>query len=551
MRGIDRLLGTMTSVVFLLGLMVVPVAAQSEPDGQHCPAHDATYVTPHGKHGTSGDLNVDGVTISWSGASVSIENTNEGEASVVWCAKGGAGFDGGSDPIESQSSGEQTAVLGADETFSSTYGTGISYFMLYSVVVAEGEEDEQPQPEEPIGEGCPTSTQLLVTFSWTGGGYAAEGGNNQGVTVTGDNTIAYWVSAQAISAIVVTAGGETRHITLDFPETTGSISPQNYEVFGGGTITSLGFCVGPKVNPDSGSGASVELVKTAECATVNADGTATVTGQIVVDNHDRRTARITSALDTVLGPNDQALARQTVTALIGVELVEDQAITIDYAVTFDPMGFEGFDNFIEVTIERADTGEARHKIYNDRAPFVLCEQPERPVEEQGQLTILKFSCEGETVGVAFFVNDPAVPTEGCDESDAVLMLHPVGTEITVTNGTAQLTVDAGVDYQLEETAPNTGRSQEFAVEAAGETVVVVINFFAEDEQPGVGGPDEEEEEDEEEAVEKPREDQLGGMLPDTATGPVTGSGPAGLVALVMLTGLGAAGYAMEAARRRR
>jgi hypothetical protein len=148
MRGIYRLLGMATSVVFMLGLMVLPVAAQSSHDGQHCPAHEASYAAPYGKHGTSGDMTVDGVTVSWSGASVSIHNGNVREATVIWCAKGGAGFDGGTDPIASQSIGQQTTVLAANGAFSDSYGTGISYFMLYSVSF-EGEEpgDEEQEPQ--------------------------------------------------------------------------------------------------------------------------------------------------------------------------------------------------------------------------------------------------------------------------------------------------------------------------------------------------------------------------------------------------------------------
>jgi hypothetical protein len=50
----------------------------------------------------------------------------------------------------------------------------------------------------------------------------------------------------------------------------------------------------------------------------------------------------------------------------------------------------------------------------------------------------------------------------------------------------------------------------------------------------------------------PRSGTLAGNLPNTATEPFSGSLPVALVALVMLSGLGAAAYAMkaEAARRR-
>ncbi|MEO6579120.1 MAG: hypothetical protein ABIO99_09530 [Candidatus Limnocylindria bacterium] len=235
-----------------------------------------------------------------------------------------------------------------------------------------------PTPAPQTGESCPAPTTLLVTFDWNDGAFVPVGGDPHGVSVTGDADLAYFVSSGKISALVVSAGEETRNITLDFPSTTGSISPHNYEVFGGASISSLGFCVGPKVNPDSGSRVSVEIKKSAECATQNSDGTATVTGQIEVDNHGRWAARVTSALDTILSKSDQALARTTLDDLVGVELAVDEVVTVDYAITFQPGERTEFVNFVEITIERVSNGEARHKIYNARAAFELCEEGVNP-----------------------------------------------------------------------------------------------------------------------------------------------------------------------------
>jgi hypothetical protein len=79
----------------------------------------------------------------------------------------------------------------------------------------------------------------------------------------------------------------------------------------------------------------------------------------------------------------------------------------------------------------------------------------------------------------------------------------------------------------------------------GMIMLHVYNFAVADgegEGPGVQQPGE---------GELPGGPQVGeGTLPDTAI-PVTGAAPAGLLALVMLTGLGAAGYAMQAEARRR
>ncbi|MDQ4036114.1 MAG: hypothetical protein M3153_09295 [Chloroflexota bacterium] len=231
---------------------------------------------------------------------------------------------------------------------------------------------------EPTAETCPAGTTLLVTFIWNGTAFVPLGGDAMGVSVSGDADLAFFASAETISALVVAAGDETRHITLDFPSTTGSISPHNYDVFEGASMTSLGFCTGPKVNPDSGSRVSVEVAKEAECATQNPDGTATVVGTISVENHGRWAARLTSALDTVLSGSDEALVRVTIDDLVGVVVGVDEVVEVDYAITFDPRDLTSFANFIEVTIARADTGEARHKIYNDRAGFELCEEAATP-----------------------------------------------------------------------------------------------------------------------------------------------------------------------------
>ncbi len=244
----------------------------------------------------------------------------------------------------------------------------------------------EPPPPPPTGESCPATTTLLVTFDWNDGAYVPVGGDPHGVSVSGDADQAYFVSSETISALVVSAGEETRNITLDFPSTTGSVSPHNYEVFGGASISSLGFCVGPKVNPDSGSRVSVEIKKSAECATLNSDGTATVTGQIEVDNHGRWAARVTSALDTILSTNDQALARTTIDDLVGVELAVDELVTVDYAITFQAGERTEFVNFVEITIERVSNGEARHKIYNARAAFELCDEGVNPPPTPPQQT---------------------------------------------------------------------------------------------------------------------------------------------------------------------
>ena len=205
-----------------------------------------------------------------------------------------------------------------------------------------------------------------------------------GVAVSGDADLAFFASSQAISALVVTAGTETRNIALDLPETLGSVAPDNYEIFGGEPISALGFCTGEKADPDSGSSASVEVAKTATCATLNQDGSATVTGTIDVFNHHPRPIRVTGALDSVFAPDDTALGRAVVDGLLGLELAPEAVASIPYTVTFDPGDNAAFNNLVEVTIERAESGEARHKIYNARAQFAMCDEPVNPPPGGGE-----------------------------------------------------------------------------------------------------------------------------------------------------------------------
>ncbi|MGH2429883.1 MAG: DUF11 domain-containing protein [Candidatus Limnocylindria bacterium] len=273
---------------------------------------------------------------------------------------------------------DNKASVSASNESSGTSGNNDSERIFVTVECEGTSPDPDPEPE---GESCPSATTLLVTFSWNGSAFTPDGGNAQGVSVSGDATLAYYTSAQEIAGLVITAGGTSVNFALDFPETTGSVSAGDFDVFGGAPMQSIGFCVGDKTSPDSGSGVSIELSKDAECATLD-NGTATVSGTITVTVHGSATIRIKTARDFILGPNDQALLRTNIDALIGVVLARaDGPLTVAYEITFDPGQFEEFDNFIELTIENAVTGNDRHKYYNARAAFELCDEGEPPVDE--------------------------------------------------------------------------------------------------------------------------------------------------------------------------
>ena len=166
-------------------------------------------------------------------------------------------------------------------------------------------------------------------------------------------------------------------------------------------------------------------------------------------------------------------------------------------------------------------------------------------EDAGLVKVIKLFCEGDEAGVTFMVEggDAPVPTiEDCEVGDATFMLGDM--TIEVEDGLAIQIVDVG-EYTFAETDPNVAEYDGTITIEEGEiTTIIVFNTFEEGEQPGGGGPG---------SGETPREGTQGGNpVPDTALLPnPTGSLPAALLALLMLAGLGTAGYAVRAEARRR
>jgi hypothetical protein len=462
-----------------------------------------------------------------------------------------------------------------------------------------------------------------------------------GVNVTGDADQAYWTSSQVISALVITAGGVSYNVALDFPETVGSVSPHNYSVFGGASMDALAFCTGEATQPDTTTrGPSITLSKTAECATLGSDGMATVTGTITAESDSRSlSARVTTAMDTILGPDDAVLERNSVGALVGQVLTPGNGpTTVDYEITFDPGDVGSFDNFIEVTIEDADTGEDRQKIYNARAAFELCDEGEEPGEREVEVMVMKHLCPDvsdldEFVAIeeaaAAATDNPfaplaatviACPTVVEDAGDQQTTPADVGGRPVIAGGQADFdfsvadggtqtlstmgafetqalcasdvgladpfsaedacldtshygfTVDDGVVVVTETEAPDdasfgtlrftplsgdnsalvtldesTGVITLDTTLASDDVVAdgIMLHVYNFSEESGgqvlPGNP-----------TPKPREGTKGGNLPDTAVLPeMTGSAPAALLALLMLFGLSAGGWAVAAEARRR
>jgi hypothetical protein len=110
--------------ILLLALTPLTSFAQAV---DHCPDHDGH---PDKVEDDTGSVSEGGVTVSWTGdpGVVTITNTSAQTVTVVFCAKGGTGFSGGD-----QTSGQRTVTLDPDGTESFTFGTEISYLIVYDI----------------------------------------------------------------------------------------------------------------------------------------------------------------------------------------------------------------------------------------------------------------------------------------------------------------------------------------------------------------------------------------------------------------------------------
>jgi len=117
---------------------------------------------------------------------LTIMNTNATDATVVFCAKGGTGFDD-----DGKNSGEMIATLGPDETQTFEFGTEISYFVLYDVTVDEVEEDDAgivieklDEQDEPLAGAIFTVEGKDGVFTTGADGHVCVDGLPQDTTLT-------------------------------------------------------------------------------------------------------------------------------------------------------------------------------------------------------------------------------------------------------------------------------------------------------------------------------------------------------------------------------
>jgi hypothetical protein len=299
-------------------------------------------------------------------------------------------------------------------------------------------------------ETCPGATTPAAEFTWTTSAWTADG-PSAGISVWGDSMLARWSTTGApIAAVVITAGTVTINYTYDPVALQGAVAATDVEAAAGAPLAHLGFCTGPSTNPTSGSGISVGVTKTASCAVVNADQTATVQGTITVVRHKpeqdpvlpRVAIRIRTTRDTIFAGDGSILGEETTIAgLTGFVMAsETDTVAVPYHVTFSPGAADAFSNKIEITIENATSGLDRHKYYSASAAFGLCQvgaatPTPTPTPEQSQAPAQSHSPEGSVKAVVgspptsipntAFASPPSLPTSVV--FFALLMLSSLGT----------------------------------------------------------------------------------------------------------------------------
>jgi hypothetical protein len=237
-------------------------------------------------------------------------------------------------------------------------------------------------------ETCPAGTTNIAQFQWTGSAWAPQGAAS-GVSVSGDATLARWVrDGGTIAAVVITAGTVTINYTYDPRTWNGAIAASDVEAAAGAPLSEIDFCSGTQVSPTSGSKISVGVSKTATCATIGADGMATVSGTITVVRHKPAepepsvAIRIRTTRDNVWANGAWLGETTTIPGLTSAVMAPGtDTMTVPYTVSFDPGDATAFTNKIEITVEEAVSGLDRHKYYSGTADFGVCAAVTTPTPE--------------------------------------------------------------------------------------------------------------------------------------------------------------------------
>ncbi len=136
--------------------------------------------------------------------------------------------------------------------------------LLGALVVTAVFADEDPQCPPPPSCQCPEGTDLVAKFEWDDeDGYVFEKpeGNEDVVTITGDEDGGTWTSTVAVSALAIKGGQECHVYDYEPAATSGSFSKQDFSTAGSGEglsckpdISNIQFCKegeGTAVGPGS------------------------------------------------------------------------------------------------------------------------------------------------------------------------------------------------------------------------------------------------------------------------------------------------------------
>ncbi|HEX6127709.1 MAG TPA: SpaA isopeptide-forming pilin-related protein [Candidatus Limnocylindria bacterium] len=98
-------------------------------------------------------------------------------------------------------------------------------------------------------------------------------------------------------------------------------------------------------------------------------------------------------------------------------------------------------------------------------------------EEQGQLQVLKYFCEGEVAGTEFFAEGDEPDLTGCEPGDAMFRVDD-GEAFSTVEGEAWVNLDAGTGYVLTELSSEAWT--EFDIAAGEVTTITVVNTLVTD-----------------------------------------------------------------------
>ena len=150
--GILALSVAFASIIFVPALVGANNNANNANSGdktdqgaEHCEEHKSSDIALPKVESATGNKTVSEVNFEWSGdpGVLTVTNNNATTATIEWCAKGGAkpNSPDGKFYEGSMITGKISTVLGAGKSVKVNFGTEVSYFLVYSVVIAD------PEPE--------------------------------------------------------------------------------------------------------------------------------------------------------------------------------------------------------------------------------------------------------------------------------------------------------------------------------------------------------------------------------------------------------------------